>query len=161
MATQPSALADLHDHLERHFQHEESLMSASDFPPAGCHQREHASVLEVVAEVRRRYAGGERDPAARLADALVEWLELHAGSMDAALAQWLNAAREEVRTRAVGGLAARSTVDGSGAPSTASRRDRSGGTPLPHLAPNPVVHVNHAVLVRRVIRPLVVLARQP
>jgi hemerythrin-like metal-binding protein len=93
-----SALSDLQDHLERHFQHEESLMSASDFPPAGCHQREHASVLEVVAEVRRRYAGGEHDPAARLADALVEWLELHAGSMDAALAQWLNTAREEVRS---------------------------------------------------------------
>lgn len=93
-----SALSDLQDHLERHFQHEESLMSASDFPPAGCHQREHASVLEVVAEVRRRFAGGERDPAARLADALVEWLELHAGSMDAALAQWLKTAREEVRT---------------------------------------------------------------
>lgn len=92
-----SALAELHDHLERHFQHEESLMAASDFPPSGCHQREHASVREVVAEVRRRYAGGERDPAARLADALVEWLELHAGSMDAALAQWLNTARDEVR----------------------------------------------------------------
>ena len=93
-----TALAGLHDHLERHFRHEESLMSASDFPPAGCHQREHASVLEVVAEVRRRYAGGEQDPAARLADAVLEWLELHAGSMDAALAQWLNAAREEVQT---------------------------------------------------------------
>jgi hemerythrin len=93
-----TALAVLHNHLERHFQHEESLMAESGFPPAGCHQREHASVLEVVAEVRRRYAGGERDPAARLADAIVEWLELHAGSMDAALAQWLNTARAEVRT---------------------------------------------------------------
>ncbi len=93
-----TALAGLHDHLERHFRHEESLMSASDFPPAGCHQREHASVLEVLAEVRRRYAGGEQDPAARLADAIIEWLELHAGSMDAALAQWLNTAREEVQT---------------------------------------------------------------
>ena len=94
-----TALAGLHDHLERHFRHEESLMSASDFPPAGCHQREHASVLEVVAEVRRRYAGGEHDPAARLADALFEWLELHAGSMDAALAQWLNTATEASRTQ--------------------------------------------------------------
>jgi hemerythrin len=93
-----AALAGLHEHLERHFQHEESLMSASDFPPAGCHQREHASVLEVVAEVRRRYADGEHDPAARLADALFEWLDLHAGSMDASLAQWLNTAREGVQS---------------------------------------------------------------
>jgi hemerythrin len=89
-----AALAGLHDHLERHFQHEESLMSASDFPPAGCHQREHASVLEVVAEVRRRYAVGEQDPAVRLAEAILEWLELHAGSMDAALSAWLNAPRD-------------------------------------------------------------------
>lgn len=94
-----TALAGLHDHLERHFRHEEALMMSSDFPPAGCHQREHASVLEVVAEVRRRFAGGEHDPAARLADALFEWLELHAGSMDAALAQWLNTAREGVQAQ--------------------------------------------------------------
>lgn len=88
------ALAALHEHLERHFRHEESLMSESAFPPGGCHAREHASVLEVVAEVRRRYALGERDPAERLPDAVLEWFELHAGSMDAALAAWLNAPTE-------------------------------------------------------------------
>ena len=87
-------LAALHEHLERHFQHEESLMSESAFPPGACHAREHASVLEVVAEVRRRYALGERDPAERLPEAVLEWFELHAGSMDAALAAWLNAPRE-------------------------------------------------------------------
>lgn len=88
------ALAALHEHLERHFQHEELLMSESAFPPGGCHAREHASVLEVVAEVRRRYALGEREPAERLPEAVFEWFELHAGSMDAALAAWLNAPRE-------------------------------------------------------------------
>ncbi len=89
-----AALAALHEHLERHFQHEESLMSDSAFPPSGCHLREHASVLEVVAEVRKRYALGERDPAERLPEAVFEWFELHAASMDAALAAWLNAPRE-------------------------------------------------------------------
>ena len=87
------ALAALHEHLERHFHHEESLMSESAFPPGGCHAREHRSVLEVVAEVRRRYALGERDPAERLPEAVLEWFEVHAGSMDAALAAWLNAPR--------------------------------------------------------------------
>jgi hemerythrin len=87
-------LAALHDHLERHFQHEESLMTDSAFPPSGCHLREHASVLEVVAEVRKRYAQGERDPAGRLPEAVFEWFELHAASMDAALAAWLNAPRD-------------------------------------------------------------------
>jgi hemerythrin-like metal-binding protein len=88
------ALAALQEHLERHFHHEESLMSESAFPPGGCHAREHASVLEVVAEVRRRYVLGERDPAERLPEAVLEWFEVHAGSMDAALAAWLNAPRE-------------------------------------------------------------------
>lgn len=86
-----AALAGLHEHLIRHFEHEEALMSSTDFPPGACHQREHASVLEVVAEVRRRYALGERDPAERLPAAVLEWFELHARSMDAALAAWLNA----------------------------------------------------------------------
>jgi hemerythrin-like metal-binding protein len=88
------ALAALHEHLERHFGHEESLMDQTNFPPGACHQREHASVLEVVAEVRRRYAAGERDPAGRLPPAVLEWFELHARSMDAALAAWLNAPPE-------------------------------------------------------------------
>jgi hemerythrin-like metal-binding protein len=81
----------LREHLARHFAHEESLMVASSFPPASCHQREHASVLEVVVEVQRRYAGGERAPAERLVEAIVEWFGIHAGSMDAALAGWLAA----------------------------------------------------------------------
>lgn len=88
-----AALEALQRHLEQHFGHEEMLMSSSSFPPADCHRREHASVLEVVVEVRRRYASGDRDPAARLAEAIVEWFGVHAASMDAALAQWLRAER--------------------------------------------------------------------
>lgn len=99
------ALAALQEHLERHFEHEESLMERTDFPPGACHQREHASVLEVVAEVRRRYAAGARDPAERLPAAVLEWFELHARSMDTALAAWLNAppeAREPTQSAACG-----------------------------------------------------------
>jgi hemerythrin-like metal-binding protein len=88
------ALIALHEHLVRHFEHEESLMAETDFPPGACHQREHVSVLEVVAEVRRRYALGDRDPAERLPAAVLEWFELHARGMDAALAAWLNSPRE-------------------------------------------------------------------
>jgi hemerythrin len=85
-----SALKELHEHLERHFAHEESLMALTSFPPAGCHEREHTSVLEVVAEVRRRYAQGDSDSLSRLPEAVLEWFGIHAGSMDAALAAWLN-----------------------------------------------------------------------
>jgi hemerythrin len=91
-----AALELLHEHLTRHFAHEESLMAATSFPPASCHQREHASVLEVVTEVRRRYALGEVEPLARLPEAMLEWFAVHAGSMDAALAAWLNTERSAV-----------------------------------------------------------------
>jgi len=93
------ALERLQRHLERHFEHEQLLMSSSSFPPAACHTREHAAVLEVVAEVRRRYADGDRDPAGRLAEAMIEWFGVHAGSMDAALAQWLRAEQTASRER--------------------------------------------------------------
>lgn len=84
-------LAAVHDHLVRHFEHEELLLMRSAAPSCACHMREHASVLEVMVEVRRRYAEGDRAPAARLAEAIFEWLDTHAHSMDAALAQDLHA----------------------------------------------------------------------
>ena len=88
------ALASLFEHLTRHLAHEEALMASTAFPPADCHRREHVSVLEVVAEVQRRYAQGDADPLSRLPEAVLEWFGVHAGSMDAALGAWLNATRE-------------------------------------------------------------------
>ena len=52
-------LAALQDHLQRHFAHEESLMSGTEFPMADCHAREHASVIDVVSEVQRLLAAGD------------------------------------------------------------------------------------------------------
>lgn len=85
-------LAALHDHLQRHFTHEEALMSASEFPMAECHAREHASVIEVVGEVQRLLAAGDRGPLARLAPAMLEWFAVHASGMDSALAGYLKRA---------------------------------------------------------------------
>jgi hemerythrin-like metal-binding protein len=101
------ALGRLHEHLTRHFEHEQSLMASTSFPPANCHQREHASVLEVVVEVRRRYAQGDSAPLSRLPEAVFEWFGIHASSMDAALAAWLTATRdgEPVTTQAGCGAA--------------------------------------------------------
>ncbi|MGZ8272822.1 MAG: bacteriohemerythrin [Burkholderiaceae bacterium] len=82
-------LAALQDHLQRHFAHEESLMSGTEFPMADCHAREHASVIEVVGEVKRLLDGGDRGPLARLAPAMLEWFAVHAAGMDAALANYL------------------------------------------------------------------------
>ncbi len=76
-------------HIDRHFDTEERLMAESGFPLLACHQREHAGVREVVAEVRRRFVAGEPEFAQRLTEALPEWFALHAGSMDQALAHHL------------------------------------------------------------------------
>jgi hemerythrin-like metal-binding protein len=84
-----AALASLQEHLQRHFAHEEALMSGSDFPMAECHAREHASVVEVVAEVQRLLAAGDSGPLGRLAPAMLEWFAMHATGMDAALASYL------------------------------------------------------------------------
>lgn len=88
---QPS-LAALMEHLQRHFGHEEALMREADFPMADCHAREHRSVIEVVAEVQRRLAEGDRDPLVRLAPAMRDWFAVHASGMDAALAAHLRGA---------------------------------------------------------------------
>jgi hemerythrin-like metal-binding protein len=84
------ALEAFEEHLRRHFEHEQALMAASGFPLEACHAREHATVLEVVAEVKRLSSAGEFEPLHRLAPAMLEWFAIHAGSMDAALAEHLN-----------------------------------------------------------------------
>lgn len=88
-------LAAVHDHLMRHFEHEERLLMRSAAPTCACHMREHASVLEVMVEVRRRYKEGDQAPATRLAGAIHEWLGIHAHGMDAALAQDLQSMRAD------------------------------------------------------------------
>jgi hemerythrin-like metal-binding protein len=93
----PATLEALLEHIDRHFGLEERLMTETGFPMLGCHAREHAGVREVVVEVRRRHAAGETEFAARLAEALPQWFALHAGSMDAALAQFLRARAEPAR----------------------------------------------------------------
>jgi hemerythrin len=82
-------LAALLDHLQRHFDHEEALMRDAGFPMAECHAREHRSVIDVVAEVCRRLEAGDAAPLARLAPAMLEWFAVHAFSLDAALAAYL------------------------------------------------------------------------
>ena len=83
------ALDEFKAHTEAHFAQEEAWMAEKDFPPRHCHEREHANVLEIVTEVRSRVAGGELEYGERLASALAEWFPLHATSMDAMLALFL------------------------------------------------------------------------
>jgi len=76
-------------HTVEHFAQEERWMEEIAFPPLHCHHNEHAGVLEVMREVRKRVAGGEAHLGNTLAVAIAEWFPLHAGSMDAVLALYM------------------------------------------------------------------------
>jgi len=84
-----ASLDEFVKHTEEHFSQEERWMKDFAFPPLHCHQGEHANVLEVVREVRKRVAYGQMQLGKTLTDALAEWFPQHAGSMDAVLAMYM------------------------------------------------------------------------
>ena len=88
-ATFLSRLDALIEHSIEHFAQEDAWMRDNSFPPAGCHQGEHDAVLQVMQEVRRRYAGGEHDLGQSLAEELPLWFEHHVDTMDNMLAQFM------------------------------------------------------------------------
>ena len=79
-------------HTEEHFGQEERWMREIAFPPLHCHQGEHANVLEVIREVRKRAADGQAQLGSTLAAAIAEWFPQHATSMDAMLAEFMKRA---------------------------------------------------------------------
>ncbi|MEW5879011.1 MAG: hemerythrin family protein [Pseudomonadota bacterium] len=86
-----AALAGLRTHLLRHFGDEERWMRESGFPAFDCHKREHDKVLDVLAEVERRFSVGDEEVVWRLAAELPNWFSIHAVTMDSALVAWLHA----------------------------------------------------------------------
>ena len=76
-------------HSMVHFEQENQWMEEHNFPPAGCHRREHEAVMEVMTEVRRRVALGEADLGERLAEEMPLWFEHHVDTMDNMLAQFM------------------------------------------------------------------------
>lgn len=73
-------------HTEEHFLQEQRWMEAIPFPPIHCHVNEHNGVLDICREVRNRVANGETRYSKVLAQAVGEWFENHAASMDTVLA---------------------------------------------------------------------------
>ena len=76
-------------HTIEHFEQENQWMAIVGFP--GCHKAEHDRVLAVMHEVRKRVVDGDLFLGKRLIEELPAWFENHAGSMDAALVQYLQA----------------------------------------------------------------------
>jgi hemerythrin-like metal-binding protein len=99
-----TSLLDLHEHLLRHCAVEERWMRGSDFPSSACHRQEHEMLLEVVSEERRRFEAGEVQTVQQLAAERPRWFEIHANTMDGALASHLRD-RTEQAGEAVGALA--------------------------------------------------------
>lgn len=94
-------LLALHEHLLRHCSQEERWMRESSFPACDCHEREHEMLLEAVAEVRRRFDAGDSEIVTRLAQELPHWFEVHANTMDSALAVHLRDRAAALETGAV------------------------------------------------------------
>lgn len=76
-------------HTVEHFAQEKRWMSSMDYPPIHCHDTEHEGVLEVMREVRRHLEAGDFNVGRVLAREMAEWFRIHAGTMDAMLADVL------------------------------------------------------------------------
>lgn len=86
-------------HVIEHFEQENRWMEAVDFP--GCHRAEHDRVLEVLTDVRKHVENGDAFLGRRLIEEFPGWFVNHAGGMDAALAQYLNAVNFDFTSNSV------------------------------------------------------------
>src|SRR5574343_356427 len=85
-------------HTEAHFAQEDRWMVATGFTPQNCHSMQHNSVLDTMREVDKHHLQGDTAIIGRMADALADWFPQHARSMDAGLAQHLQAMGYDSRT---------------------------------------------------------------
>jgi len=85
----PARLRAFEAHARAHFDEEDALMRASNYPSAGCHVDEHAAVLQSVAEVIADVEAGNPAIGRALADELVRWFPEHTHHMDKSLTAWL------------------------------------------------------------------------
>lgn len=95
----PSFLARLDAliaHTVIHFDQENTWMHDHDFPPAGCHHREHDAVLQLMREVRASVDAGDVELGPRLAEELPFWFEHHVDGMDNMLARFMTGVSADV-----------------------------------------------------------------
>ena len=86
-----AALDDFEEHAVDHFNQEEEWMRTTGFPPAECHVKEHATVLQSMGEVRKALSSGTADfeLVHDFAVYLFQWFPGHADYLDSALAAWM------------------------------------------------------------------------
>lgn len=76
-------------HTRFHFEQEERLMQESGFPAIGEHRDEHARILGQIDQLAMRIVRGRSVMARAFVNELPTWFELHAATMDSALAAHL------------------------------------------------------------------------
>jgi hemerythrin-like metal-binding protein len=86
-----ACLDALYAHTVGHFRQETEWMEQISFPPLHCHAAEHEGVLEVMREVRGYLEAGKYEVGRVLAREVATWFQSHAATMDAMLAQVLQA----------------------------------------------------------------------
>lgn len=88
-----TALQALFEHTRQHFADEEQRMQASAYPALGEHRADHQRTLGDMDRFCQRAAAGRASMArAWLNDSLPRWFDLHARTMDSALAAHLKQA---------------------------------------------------------------------
>jgi hemerythrin len=100
-ADQLPLFRELLDHTVAHFAQEERWMLATGFAADNCHAGQHQSILDTMRAVQAHYLQGDTEIITRLADALAEWFPVHAQTMDAGLAQHLQAVRFDTRSESL------------------------------------------------------------
>ena len=81
-------------HTKAHFAAENALMEQSGFPPIQIHMSEHERVLGDLHRMGLRVDNGAMDfPRAYVEQQIPDWFDLHARTMDSALAAHLGAIR--------------------------------------------------------------------
>lgn len=78
-------------HTVEHFDQESRWMESMEFPPMHCHREEHEGVLSIMREVRGMVAEGKFELGRVLVRELAPWFTNHAATMDAMLAQFMQA----------------------------------------------------------------------
>lgn len=91
----PGLFQKLIEYTEQHFEMEEQLMSQSAFPAWREHEADHQRVLGDLHRFGQRMsAGSTMMGRAYICEQLPQWFDLHAATMDSALAAHLNAIRQ-------------------------------------------------------------------
>lgn len=81
---------ELVEHTVGHFGQEDRWMAATGFAAENCHSFQHSQVLGLMQEVTRMaLEDGDFGPLERVLPELGKWFEVHAQTMDAALASHL------------------------------------------------------------------------